>query len=206
MKKIIIHFLMAIVLCTSLLFLFKNQSSEIQSTTKASNVGKISSNISNASNINNSINDSTPIPTSQDNKNNIKSHLVLNSFYDGTNFHTFVNDNLQKAIDGDRTAQYYLSQALAECEHWVSHPSFQSDELFEKYLNEDKIYLEARNSQEVLKDTYKSCKSFVGENMNQLYGTSDEWLKKSLDSNFPSAVVESNITNYFCHKLKEIKK
>ena len=43
--------------------------------------------------------------------------------------------DLQRAIDGDRKAQYYLSQALAECEYWVSHPSFQNDESFRAEIN-----------------------------------------------------------------------
>lgn len=119
--------------------------------------------------------------------------LLLNMFYGSNNFYAFVNNNLEKAIEGDRKVQYYLSQALAECEHWVSHPSFQSDESFEKYLNEDNIYLWSRNSKEVLKDTYNSCKNFVGENMNELYGDSSEWLAKALDSQYPPAVIDNNI-------------
>lgn len=119
-----------------------------------------------------------------------KASFITTQFYSVDDFHAFVNENLEAAVNGDAEAQYFISEALRECKGWSKHPDFKDDDTFEQSMYEDKNYLTSNNQRQGMRSHYKLCKGFVGEDIPELYGDSIDWLRKSKKSKYAAAVVE----------------
>lgn len=124
-----------------------------------------------------------------------ESDKLTELFYNAKDLHSFVNANLTKAINGDHEVQYFIFKALRECEPWLSHPSFQSKEQFENYMNENKNYSSNPVQKKLLRETYSACSGFVGEDIQKLYKkNSEEWLKESFEGGYSAARTEVTIS------------
>lgn len=128
-----------------------------------------------------------------------------NSYYNTKNYHTFVNNQLVKAKNGDADANYYIYKALNECLPWLSHPKFQTAELFESYIHSNAVHSYNANVKESIKTTYTMCKDFIGENIQELYGGHKNWLNNALKLNQPVAKASALVSEmaYFINPQLE---
>lgn len=151
------------------------------------------------------ITDINNLDKASEEKFNSTKNTIQNSYYNTKNYHTFVNNQLIKAKNGDADANYYIYKVLNECLPWLSHPKFQTAELFESYIHSNAVHSYNANVKESIKTTYTMCKDFIGENIQKQYGDHKNWLNNALKLKQPIAKASALVSEmaYFINPQLE---